>query len=438
MTATAVPFTTPEGRLKGWKTRIPGNRPLATPAVVDGRVFLGGGFGSHEFYAFDAATGNLLWEHHTQDDGPTAAVVEDGYVAFNTESCELEILTVEGRPVWKKWLGDPLMSMPAVGSGRVWMAYPDSKGDRRHYLACFDLRNGEPSWARPIPGEIITAPILASGHVYVTTLEGSVSCFHQSDGEPAWQDQRLATSAPAIWNGQCFFSRREQTTLRRDGQAVSQQTESLAYCMPTPASGTVTIGGTTQHADYLDYHKRQARSPREKLYANSDGHVGFGFSKGDSKIEQAQLHLGHGTVAGLWSYQGSKPFLWGGRLYSAMGDTLKCVDPAGEAVLWQQPLHPRGSDEPELLDSMVTPPALVNGKAVVGTSKGEVICLSAASGERLWGVNVGEPILFQPAVAKGRVYVGTYAGGLICLETGDDKDDGWLMWGGNAAHNGAW
>ena len=98
MRAATVPFTTPDGRFQGWKTPIPGGRPLATPAVVDGRVFLGGGFGSHEFYALDAQSGQLLWQYHTHDDGPTAAVVADGLVAFNTESCELEILTVEGGP----------------------------------------------------------------------------------------------------------------------------------------------------------------------------------------------------------------------------------------------------------------------------------------------------------------------------------------------------
>ena len=32
------------------------------------------------------------------------------------------------------------MSMPAAGDGRVWMAYPDSRGDRQHHLGCFDLR----------------------------------------------------------------------------------------------------------------------------------------------------------------------------------------------------------------------------------------------------------------------------------------------------------
>ena len=85
---------------------------------------------------------------------------------------------------------------------------------------------------------------------------------------------------------------------------------------------------------------------------------------------------------------------------------------------------------------MVTPPALVNGKAFVCTSKGEIICLCADSSERLWSVNVGEPILFQPAVAKGRLYAGTYSDTLVCLETGDASDDGWLMWAPNAAHNG--
>ncbi len=436
MPATAVPFTTPDGRLRGWKTRVPGGRPLATPAIVAGRIFLGGGFGSHEFYAFDAQHGQLLWQYQTHDDGPTAAVVADDLVAFNTESCELEVLTVEGRPVWKKWLGDPLMSMPAIGDGRITMAYPDSRGDRRHYLACFNLRDGEQHWARPIGGEIITAPILAAGHVYLTTLDGTVSCFRQADGAPVWQDQKLATSAPAVWNGQCFFSRREETTLHHEGEAVPQHTESLAYCDYAAPAATATMGSTTQDADYLDYSKRSARSPRERAHVSSDNTVGFGYSKGDAKIEQARRHLGHGTVAGIWSYQGSKPFLAGGRLYTRHGRHAQMRRSGGRIGPVAAPLHPRGPGDPELLDSMVTPPALVNGKALVGTSKGELICLSAATGERLWNVDVGEPILFQPAVARGRVYAGTYAGSLVCLETGDEKDDGWLMWGGNPGHNG--
>ena len=84
---------------------IPGDHALATPAVVDGKLFIGGGFGSHEFYAFDAQTGKMLWQYRTSDDGPTAAVVAEGYVAFNTESCELEILTPDGKPRLEEMAG---------------------------------------------------------------------------------------------------------------------------------------------------------------------------------------------------------------------------------------------------------------------------------------------------------------------------------------------
>ena len=66
------------------------------------------------------------------------------------------------------------MSMPAVGAGRIYMAYPDSRGDHRHYLACFDLRTGTEYWKQPIEGEIITAPVLAEGHVHFATLDGTL------------------------------------------------------------------------------------------------------------------------------------------------------------------------------------------------------------------------------------------------------------------------
>src|SRR5262249_45019033 len=121
-----APFHDEDGKLRGWRVKLPGHRPLATPAVVDGRGFLGGGFRSYDFFGLDADTGKLVWQYQTSDDGPTAAVVEDGLVAFNTESCELEVVTAaEGTSVWKKWLGDPLMSMPAVGGGLLYQAYPN-------------------------------------------------------------------------------------------------------------------------------------------------------------------------------------------------------------------------------------------------------------------------------------------------------------------------
>ncbi len=230
--APAEAFAPKGSHIRGWKVRVPGGRPLATPAVDNGRVYIGGGFGSYEFYAFRADTGALAWRYQTEDDGPTAAVVAEERVAFNTESCELEVLTETGERVWKLWLGDPLLSMPAVADGRVFIAFPDSRGDRKHYLASFALHDGRELWRHPIPGELITCPVLADGHVYASTLEGTLSCFEQTSGTLLWTEQKEATSSPAVWKGRCYFSQRTEEERHTPSGVAAQKRERLAPSSP--------------------------------------------------------------------------------------------------------------------------------------------------------------------------------------------------------------
>jgi outer membrane protein assembly factor BamB len=432
----ATPFLSPDGRFRGWKVQIPGARTLATPAVNDGRVFLGGGFGSYDFYAFDARDGSVAWQYQTCDDGPTAAVVSEGFVVFNTESCELEVLTVDGVPAWKKWLGDPLMSMPAVGSGRIYMAYPDSQADHQHYLACFDLRDGREAWKQPIEGEVITTPVLAEGHVHFATLDGTLYRVRQEDGHLEWKEPRNATSSPVVWEGQCYFSQREAVAEGDPAMGGVYQSEHLATRGLHASAAYRAYYGTSRKADYLDHGKRMDKSPRYAASAGMDASVGFAHAKGSSKMHQAMGNLGHAHVHAVWAYQGSKPFVSRARLYAAHGETVSSADPRSDQVFWKKTVGQAPEGGQELLDSPLTPPAIVNDKLFFGTVQGSIHCLSADSGEELWSVPVGEPIIFQPAVAGGRVYVGTDAGSLICLETGDPADDGWLMWGADAAHNG--
>jgi Ca-activated chloride channel family protein len=460
----AVPFTVNGGK-KGWKVRLPDGRPLATPAVADGKVFLGGGFGSHEFYAFDAVTGKRLWTYKTADDGPTAAIVSGRYVAFNTESCELEVITADGKPVWKKSLGDPLMSMPAVDNGKVYMAYPDRTGDRQHQLGCFDLKTGKQLWKTAIKGEVITAPVITTGRVYLATLDGTLYCLGQDDGGVLWKDAQNATSAPMVWRQRCYFSRRTELAAVQKGKPAKQQTEQVAARGLGVRADTSDLVATARRADYLDFEKR-LNSPIELANQNKDASVGFGVggvagiggiaglgggggggfaglvqAKGDSKMALALKNLGQASVVGIWSYQGSKPFVYQGRLYSSMGDAVQCVDPTTEKLIWKRTFTPKqdksnAKNLTPLLDSMLTPPAFANGKVFLGTAAGVIVCLSAKSGKILWRAELGEPISFQPAIARGRVYAATAFGGLFCLETGDAKDDGWPMWGGSPSHNG--
>ncbi len=150
----------------GWKLTIPGNRPLATVAYEDGLIFVGGGYGSYEFYAIEARTGKIAWMFKAGDDGPTAAVVRRGYVVFNTESCIIYVLKSKtGEKVWEKWLGDPLMSQPAADDENVYMAYPGNDGS--HHLACMKLASGKEVWDVKIAGDLISAPIIDLSLIHI-------------------------------------------------------------------------------------------------------------------------------------------------------------------------------------------------------------------------------------------------------------------------------
>src|SRR5213082_556380 len=116
-----VSFKTRGGK-EAWVLRVPGNRPIATPAYADGLIFVGGGYGSHEFYALKADSGEVAWKINPTDDGPSAAVVDDGYCAFNTESCTVIVVEARtGKQMWQEWLGDPLMSQPAIADGKLYI-----------------------------------------------------------------------------------------------------------------------------------------------------------------------------------------------------------------------------------------------------------------------------------------------------------------------------
>ncbi len=91
----------------------------------------------------------------------------------------------------------------------------------------------------------------------------------------------------------------------------------------------------------------------------------------------SQANLGHGTVAGVWAFQGSRPFVYRDRLYNCMGTYVQCLDPLSGNIVWKTKIVPGNH---RIIDHVLTPPVVVNGKVFVGTSFGEVACLSAESG----------------------------------------------------------
>jgi Ca-activated chloride channel family protein len=407
---------------KGWKLKIPGGRALATPAVVDKTIYVGGGFGSYEFYAFNGLTGNPVWAESVSDDGPTAAVVQDNYVAFNTESCTLFVVdSRNGKMIWSKWLGDPLMSQPAISKNTIFMAYP--KG-QTHVLIAIELSTGKELWEVPIAGDIISSPVIYKDSIYLSTFDGTVYRYNFKNGKLLWKNNMNATSAPWIEDEQIFVSKK----LIKDNKPV----EGIVLLNKERGNQENKSLWGQRMAPYLDGNI-QNKSTYNKDQKKDDASVGFSTGPSTAKLDKAYENIGQSTVRGLWEYQGSRPIFYKGRLYTTFGDAVSCIDPKTEKIIWEKRLE---GDLEKLGGHLATPPSLAGEKIYIGTTTGWLLVYNIANGSLAWKVNIGESIRYQPAVSDGWIYLGTDSGTLYGINAEDPSATGWNMWGGSASHNG--
>lgn len=443
-------FRTSDGR-QGWELRIPGNRPLATPAyaLVDGRgmLFVGGGYGSHEFYAFDAMTGRKIWQIQTGDDGPTAAVAEDGYVAFNTESCTVYIVEARtGNIVWQEWLGDPLMSQPAISRGRLYMAHPagqknhamnngispnaqagapdEPRPKTSHRLLCADLKTGKHLWEADITADVISAPIIDGDQVFLTCFDGTSFCLAADTGAVRWRKANSGTSAPVVAAGQVVIAQkhtvngqpmegiRRLEVKRGEEKDAAALAESKAEYLRPGAGGNGGIA-TTQAAAL-------------------DATVGFAAAPPAAALGGASANANVGSVAQGWAFQGSKAAYANGNFLNAQGNALNCLSAADGAARWRGVARGRNiGDNAQIF----TPPALGVKNLYVCSVQGHLLSVDQRDGKVGFLYALNQPMAFQPALCAGNMYAGTNNGLLICLNTADPDADGWTAWGGNAQHN---
>lgn len=471
----AVRFETGDGR-SGWAISIPGNRPIATPAYASGKVFVGGGYGSHEFYAFDADTGKLDWQIKTSDDGPTAAVVEDGCVAFNTESCTVIITDAQtGHILWQEWLGDPLMSQPAIRKGRLYIAFParqrgaqelngahqsanvspnahslsagasghiitaptpsrHAAGDVKlsggepsdpYRLLCADLHTGKHIWQSGISADVISAPVIEADRVLITCMDGMSYSINADTGAIVWKKANAGTSAPLLAAGRLIVTTKGQVNGRAQEGITRLDTLKGGQVDKKPLAAGDAL--------YLAQDKGGGVALGGKQQQQLDSSVGFGGgAPAAAQMSKANAHLGVNSVAGGWSYQGSRVAFKDGRLMNAQGRYLNSVDANSGAVRWRAEAKGKGIAADTQLFS---PPSLGKQFMYLAGVQGHLVAVDQKDGKVGFLYKLPEPIAFQPALAKGNVYLGTTNGHLICLKTGSQDADGWTAWGGNAQHN---
>lgn len=418
----------PDVSIRAFKTRFAGGArgfsaqlsrfPLTTPAIVGDSIYIGGGFQSTEFYAL-TRDGHQKWAVQLSDNGPTPAVANADVVAFNTESCTLFVVAPDtGKMLWAKWLGDPMLSQPALHDDTLLTAYPFGGA---HQLTAFRARSGRRLWDAQLAADVMTAPIIHGDSAYVTTFDGTLGRYELASGKKLWSRELGATSAPFIDGNTVWVSQRTEDGGLAEGFARLNASD----------GGNAGALVAVRPAPWLDLEV-QRDSTYASSQADNDAAVGFSVAPASANIGAAEQNVGQSRVQGLWEYQGSRPVIVKGIAYATQGDRIVAVDLRTGQNVWSEALP---GDLKKLGGHLATPPAIAGGKLYIGTTTGELQIRSQKTGALERTIGLGTPIRFQPVVSQGTLYVGTADGKLAYFELDDPSADGWHMWGGSAGHN---
>lgn len=416
----------------GYSIQLPASNGVPTPAWYQDNIYVSGGFGSKQFFSFEAETGQLNWAVNLDDDGPSSPVIEDSIIVFNTESCTIFAVNIRtGKEIWSWWLGDPLMSAPAASNGIVFTTYPaaipyteDAElntlgATYSHAVIAFDLHNGKILWQKRIDGDALSSPVAHDSTLHLVSLSGTYYTMHQRTGEFISAKHFRATSAPVIADGKAYMSMRAD----RQGEKVAEQLSVIDM-----RSIKQDTSYAKKEAPYLDA-KVQEQSALKNFAMGDDAANGFGAgAPANSGWTKANDNIGQSNVSTLQNFYGSRLLNSGGINYTTMGDELISMDATTGKENWKFKID---GDLQQSGGYLATAPVRAGNYLLIATLKGEIILIDATSGKEVKKYMINEPVRTQPVAMKGWIYVSTTTGKLAAINTGDITITGWPMLGGD-------
>lgn len=370
---------------EGYELDFEGSSPTSTPAIVQDKLFVGGGFYTKEFYCIDAKTGDYIWGVELADNGPSAVVYEDDVVLINTESCTLYAFNANnGRLLWSKRLGTTLFSTPSVYNGKVFSVYPNyySNDGNDFVAAAFDLKTGKIIWQKWLDGEVVGSPVINEKYIYLTTTNGSLYLFENKTGKQIKKVEIQAITPPTIVDDNLYITVKNKTKQ----EVALFDANSLKL-------------------------KTKFKSLSDRLYYKNSRNL---------------------SSARRLCYNGSRITHYKGLNYNVINENLFCSNPKTGNVIWQKKI----GVEKKGKNPLACLPIITKGKILVSTIDGKILLFNSKNGNLIEEKSTNNILYSQPILHKGSIYTGTKEGKFVVLNTRNKSFyDGWKMWNFNAQHN---
>lgn len=327
---------------------------------------------------------------------------------------------------WSFDIGQPVVSSPVVGHGRVYIGADDGA------LHCIDLATGAEVWAFQTGDMIEAPPLLLSERIYVGSSNANFYAINQ-DGTLAWKqktDDQILSSAnwiagegdePAtIVFGSYDFSLYGLRST--DGEVLWRYpTQDRLNGSPAVLGDRVLVGGCDTKLHIVSGRTGELIESMEMgdacHIAAAVGGVGDRVYFGHYGNEYVCVDLVSDEV--VWRYThpsqaffsppaiGEEVVLFGGR-----DKKLHCVDRETGDERWSFAARRR-------VDSGAV---IVDDRVVFTSEDGRVRILTLDAGEEVWSYDVGKPISSSPAVALGHIVIGASDGRIYAFGPDPETD----------------
>jgi len=222
----------------------------SSAAVVDGVLYIGGGFFNHYFNAIHANTGTLLWSFAAKGATWTSPAVANGVVYFGSADANVYALDAHtGALIWNYTTGNYVDSSPAVVDGVVYVGSDDGN------LYALDARTGAKLWAYTTGGPVESAPVVTDGVVYFGADDDNVYALRASNGALLWHYETGSfVNGLAVTDGMVYATSQDHSiyalSASNGARLWSFATGGPIYSAPAVANGVIYIGSDDTHGVY--------------------------------------------------------------------------------------------------------------------------------------------------------------------------------------------
>ena len=177
-----------------WKFKISSISFGASPAVVDGTVYIGSSAGippesepSGYIYALDSTTGKLKWKYQTGYYVDSSPAVANGIVYFGSDGI-FALNTQSGKLKWKYDTKGTIQSPLSIYAGTLY--YSDLCSGAQSNTFCIyalDAAEGKLKWTHEIETNYVS--IAASNGVVLASIDGFIHALDGTKGNLKWDYQ---------------------------------------------------------------------------------------------------------------------------------------------------------------------------------------------------------------------------------------------------------